>query len=299
MGMFDGLGVNPDELTDDVLTAGTDDGKKEGEQEEPQEEEQQEQDQVEQLEQQQVEQQNEQQGEQQEQQQGAQEALLLQQLQQMQARIQELEQQLQQPQQQDEQQEGEEWTEEQWQQFDDQFLQEFSQAPGRAVFNLIADMLEQYVSPLYSHLQEQNAEQQKLGVIENELIAMIQATDAKGQPLYPDIEELADDLDAYLEEHPELLDVIADQGVRRSKGEIKDGDFGILDTLYRAVKAGAAEKLGQQAYQQGLQQGVQQVQNKKKAELQKAGAINPNPAPTPEEQVINEMMSFRRHGLFG
>jgi hypothetical protein len=206
----------------------------------------------------------------------------------------------QQPQQQQEpQQEEAEWTEEDWQNYDNQFMQEFAQNPGQTVYGLVTDLMEQYLAPIYEHFQAQEQEQVASQAIENELSLLLTATDETGQPLFPGCEEMAEQIDEYLEKYPQFLEGIAQQGMRRSSGEIQDGDYGLLDVLYRAVKAGTTEALGQQAYQTGLQQGAQQAQMKTKAGLPKAGAKNANPNPTPEEEVINGIMSFRKGGMFG
>ena len=207
-----------------------------------------------------------------------------------------LRQQVQPQQQQQEQAEQEDdWTEEDWQNYDNQFMQEFAQNPGQTVYGLVTYLMEQYLSPIYDHFQAQEHEQ----AIENELSLLLTATDETGQPLFPGCEEMADQIDEYLEKYPQFLEGIAQQGMRRSSGEIQDGDYGLLDVLYRAVKAGTTEALGQQAYQTGLQQGAQQAQMKTKAGLPKAGAKNANPNPTPEEEVINGIMSFKKGGMFG
>jgi hypothetical protein len=208
--------------------------------------------------------------------------------------------QLQQPQQQQEpQQEEAEWTEEDWQNYDNQFMQEFAQNPGQTVYGLVTDLMEQYLAPIYEHFQAQEQEQVASQAIENELSLLLTATDETGQPLFPGCEEMAEQIDEYLEKYPQFLEGIAQQGMRRSSGEIQDGDYGLLDVLYRAVKAGTTEALGQQAYQTGLQQGAQQARAKVGAGLPKAGAKNTNPNPTPEEEVINGIMSFRKGGMFG
>lgn len=207
-----------------------------------------------------------------------------------------LRQQVQPQQQQQEQAEQEDdWTEEDWQNYDNQFMQEFAQNPGQTVYGLVTDLMEQYLSPIYDHFQAQEHEQ----AIENELSLLLTATDETGQPLFPGCEEMADQIDEYLEKYPQFLEGIAQQGMRRSSGEIQDGDYGLLDVLYRAVKAGTTEALGQQAYQTGLQQGAQQARAKAGAGLPKAGAKNANPNPTPEEEVINGIMSFKKGGMFG
>jgi hypothetical protein len=200
-----------------------------------------------------------------------------------------------QQQQQEQAEQEDDWTEEDWQNYDNQFMQEFAQNPGQTVYGLVTDLMEQYLSPIYDHFQAQEHEQ----AIENELSLLLTATDETGQPLFPGCEEMADQIDEYLEKYPQFLEGIAQQGMRRSSGEIQDGDYGLLDVLYRAVKAGTTEALGQQAYQTGLQQGAQQAQMKTKAGLPKAGAKNANPNPTPEEEVINGIMSFKKGGMFG
>jgi hypothetical protein len=208
--------------------------------------------------------------------------------------------QLQQPQQQQEpQQEEAEWTEEDWQNYDNQFMQEFAQNPGQTVYGLVTDLMEQYLAPIYEHFQAQEQEQVASQAIENELSLLLTATDETGQPLFPGCEEMAEQIDEYLEKYPQFLEGIAQQGMRRSQGQMQNGDYGLLDVLYRAVKAGTTEALGQQAYQTGLQQGAQQAQMKTKAGLPKAGAKNANPNPTPEEEVINGIMSFKKGGMFG
>lgn len=201
----------------------------------------------------------------------------------------------QQQQMQEQQEQQDDWTEEDWQNYDNQFMQEFAQNPGQTVYGLVTDLMEQYLSPIYDHFQAQEHEQ----AIENELSLLLTATDETGQPLFPGCEEMADQIDEYLEKYPQFLEGIAQQGMRRSSGEIQDGDYGLLDVLYRAVKAGTTEALGQQAYQTGLQQGAQQARAKAGAGLPKAGAKNTNPNPTPEEEIVNGIMSFKKGGMFG
>ncbi len=206
----------------------------------------------------------------------------------------------QQPQQQQEpQQEEAEWTEEDWQNYDNQFMQEFAQNPGQTVYGLVTDLMEQYLAPIYEHFQAQEQEQVASQAIENELSLLLTATDETGQPLFPGCEEMAEQIDEYLEKYPQFLEGIAQQGMRRSQGQIQNGDYGLLDVLYRAVKAGTTEALGQQAYQTGLQQGAQQARAKAGAGLPKAGAKNTNPNPTPEEEIVNGIMSFKKGGMFG
>ena len=200
-----------------------------------------------------------------------------------------------QQQQQEQAEQEDDWTEEDWQNYDNQFMQEFAQNPGQTVYGLVTDLMEQYLSPIYDHFQAQEHEQ----AIENELSLLLTATDETGQPLFPGCEEMADQIDEYLEKYPQFLEGIAQQGMRRSSGEIQDGDYGLLDVLYRAVKAGTTEALGQQAYQTGLQQGAQQARAKAGAGLPKAGAKNTNPNPTPEEEIVNGIMSFKKGGMFG
>jgi hypothetical protein len=43
------------------------------------------------------------------------------------------------------------------------------------------------------------------------------ATDETGQPLFPGCEEMAEQIDEYLEKYPQFLEGIAQQGMRRSQ----------------------------------------------------------------------------------
>lgn len=192
-----------------------------------------------------------------------------------------------------------EWTDEEWQAYDNQFMSDFAANPGRAVVNVVSQLLDQHLAPIYQRFEAQQTEQARNETIEAEFTSMVNAVGADGNPLYPDIEEMADKLDEYLEAHPELLDVVFTQGTNRAKGGVKDGDYGILDVLYRSVKASMTEQLGQQAYQNGLQQGMEQTLQKITAGLPKPGAKNTQQTLTPEDAIISEMMAFKKGDMFG
>lgn len=193
--------------------------------------------------------------------------------------------------------EGKKWTDQDWQSFDNQFYQRFSQNPGKTVYDLVVDIAGQMLGPLQQHVTSQTQQQAVQTAIDGELQLLLTATDAEGNPVFPDSESLAEQIDAYLEKNPRIVDFLADQGIRRANGEITESDVGILDAIYRAVKAEAVTALGKQAFSQGLQQGMASAQAKAGAAVAKPGAKTGTNL-SPEQRIIEEMMVHKRGGLF-
>lgn len=191
------------------------------------------------------------------------------------------------------------WTDEQWRQFDRQFQQEFIKNPGRAVFNLVTGVINQVVNPIQEAIMSQVQSQEQEAAIINELGMMLNAIDESGQLLFPGVEEMAPQIDNYLERHPYLLDLIANQGMARTQGQIDDTTMGVLEVIYNAVKAEAAVNAGKQAYQNGLQQGQKSAQIKNQARLPSAGAKQRSGEVSPEEQIVNEIFAHKKGGFFG
>jgi hypothetical protein len=191
------------------------------------------------------------------------------------------------------------WTEEQWKQFDQQFQRDFVRNPGRAVFNLVNGVLEQAVNPIQETIMSQFETQQRESAIVSELGMMVSAINDAGELLFPGVEDLAAQIDGFLEQNPYLLDVIAQQGMARAQGQLDESAMGVLEVIYKAVQAENALNAGKQAYQNGLQQGQKSVQAKGQARLPNAGAKKTGGAKTPEDQIVAEIFAHRKGGYFG
>lgn len=198
---------------------------------------------------------------------------------------------------QSQQEETQQWTDEQWKQFDQEFQQEFMQNPGKAVFNLVNDVLQQAMAPLQESINGQTVNQEYENAVTGELSLMLNAINDAGQLIFPGAAEMAGEIDAFLESNPYFFDILASQANQRSQGQMDEGTMGVLDVIYKAVQADTALKAGQQAYQNGLQQGQRSAQNKNQARLPNAGAKQNN-AVSPEDQIADEIVSVRRGGLF-
>lgn len=197
------------------------------------------------------------------------------------------------------QDDGPQWTEEQWKQFDQQFQRDFVRNPGRAVFNLVNGVLEQAVNPIQETIMSQFETQQRESAIVSELGMMVSAINEAGELLFPGVEDLAAQIDGFLEQNPYLLDVIAQQGMARAQGQLDESAMGVLEVIYKAVQAENALNAGKQAYQNGLQQGQKSVQAKGQARLPNAGAKKTGGAKTPEDQIVAEIFAHRKGGYFG
>lgn len=191
------------------------------------------------------------------------------------------------------------WTEEQWKQFDRQFQQDFVRNPGQAVFNLVNSVLQQAVNPIQETIMSQFETQQRESAIVSELGMMVSAINDAGELLFPGVEDLAAQIDGFLEQNPYLLDVIAQQGMDRAQGQMDESAMGVLEVIYKAVQAENALNAGKQAYQNGLQQGQKSVQAKGQARLPNAGAKKTGGTKTPEEQIVAEIFAHQKGGYFG
>jgi hypothetical protein len=205
--------------------------------------------------------------------------------------------QVQQGQQNTEQPQG--WTEQQWQQFDQHMEQAYRQNGWKAVWDLVVDAVQQAVNPIYGHFQSQEQASVREQIIDSELSLLLDAVDESGQPVFPDATALQEQIDDFLERHPNFLNLLAQQGFQRAQGQLNEGHLGALEILYNAVKAEAATAIGKQAFNNGLQQGTQQAMAKMGAAIPKAGAKQQNTAASQEEQVINEIFAHKKGGFFG
>ncbi len=194
-------------------------------------------------------------------------------------------------------QEGE-WTPEQWQQYGQQFYQDFTMNPGKAVFDLMQDVINQAVGPLYELLQGQQMTTAQDNAVNDELDLLATITDENGQPLFPGGGELLGQIENLLQQQPYLRDMLANQGIQRANGQIDPSHMGVLEVLYKAAQAEAATTLGKQAYSQGLNQGRQQAHVKSGAALPKIGAKNQNTQLTPEETIVGEIFAHKKGGFF-
>lgn len=194
--------------------------------------------------------------------------------------------------------ESPQWTDEQWKQFDQTFQKEFVKNPGRAVFNLVNDVMQQVVNPIQETIMGQVQSQEQEAAIISELGMMMNAIDDSGQLLFPGVEEMAGQIDNYLERHPYLIDLLANQGMARTQGQIDDTTMGVLEVIYQAAKTEAAVNAGKQAYQNGLQQGQRSAQIKNQARLPSPGAKRSGDA-SPEEQIVDEIFAHKKSGFFG
>jgi len=193
---------------------------------------------------------------------------------------------------------SQEWTPEQWQKFNNQFKQEFLANPGQAVCDLVVDLMQQAIAPIQETFQQQNISQQNEAALTNELSLLFSVDDDSGQYVFPEIEQMTDQIEAFLTDHPYMLDMIIQQNAARASGQFDEGNMGVLDVIYRAVKAEAADAAGKQAYQNGLQQGARSVQTKTNVALGSPGARSQSSA-TPEEQIVSEIFAHKKGGFFG
>lgn len=191
------------------------------------------------------------------------------------------------------------WTDDNWRQFDQHMEQQYKERGWRAVWDMVVDAVHQGVNPIYGHFQGQEQASAKDQAIDSELGLLLDAADETGQPLFPDAENLKEQIDSFLERHPYFLDLLAQQGMQRAQGQIDPNHPGALEILYNAVKAEAATAIGKQAFNNGLQQGTQQAMAKMGAAIPKAGAKQQNTGASPEEQLVNEIFAHKKGGFFG
>ncbi|MGE5423391.1 MAG: hypothetical protein ACM3QW_09010 [Ignavibacteriales bacterium] len=190
------------------------------------------------------------------------------------------------------------WSPEQWQKFDQDFKTAFVQNPGKAVFDLVNDVIQQAVNPIQEAINSNVQTQEQENAIVSELGMMINAVDDSGQLLFPGAGEMTDQIDAFLDQHPYFLELLANQGFERSNGQLEEGKMGVLEVIYKAVQADAAINAGKQAFQNGLQQGQRSAQAKNKAKLPGPGAKNTGDG-TPESQIVSEIFAHKKGGYFG
>jgi hypothetical protein len=203
----------------------------------------------------------------------------------------------QEPQQAEEQQTEGQWTDEQWQDFDRHMSEQYQKHGWKAIWELAVDAARQAVTPLQEVINNQQLTSEQSRAIDSEL-SLLNAVDEDGNPIFPDAEELTADIENFLDKHPYFNDLLFNQYQNRKEGKLDEYDMGVLEVLYKAVKAEKVESLGKQAYAKGLQQGAAQMQAKAGAQMQKPGAKNTNTEPSPEEQIVNDIFAHKRGGFF-
>lgn len=189
------------------------------------------------------------------------------------------------------------WTDEQWKAFDMHMNEQYQKHGWRAIWELAVDAARQAVTPLQEVINSQQLTNEQSMAIDSEL-SLLNTVDEDGNPIFPDAGELATDIENFLDKHPYFNDLLFNQYQNRKEGKLGEFDMGVLEVLYKAVKAEKVESLGRQAYSQGLQQGMNQARAKTGAQIQKPGAKNTNTEPSPEEQIINEIFAHKRGGFF-
>ena len=156
---------------------------------------------------------------------------------------------------------------------------------------LAVDAARQAVTPLQEVINSQQLTYEQSMAIDSEL-SLLNAVDEDGNPIFPDAGELATDIENFLDKHPYFNDLLFNQYQNRKEGKLGEFDMGVLEVLYKAVKAEKVETLGRQAYSQGLQQGMNRhgprpgPRYKNPAQKIKHGA-------SPEEQIINEIFAHK------
>ena len=189
------------------------------------------------------------------------------------------------------------WTDEQWKDFDKHMSEQYQKNGWRAIWELAVDAARQAVTPLQEVINSQQLTNEQSIAIDSEL-SLLTAVDDDGKPIFPDAEELTADIENFLDKHPYFNDLLFNQYQNRKEGKLGELDTGVLEVLYKAVKAERVESLGKQAYSQGLQQGARQTRAKTGAQIQKPGAKNTNTEPSPEEQIVNDIFAHKRGGFF-
>ncbi len=190
------------------------------------------------------------------------------------------------------------WDDNTWKQFDQHMEAQYQQRGWRAVWEMVADAVNQGVNPINERFQGQEAAEARNASIENEVELLFTAVDEDGSRLFPDAESLVEQMDTFLERHPYFLDLIAQQGQNKALGTLDPNDPGALEILYNAVRAEAAGAVGKNAYQTGLRQGIEQVHAKYGAALPKSGAKEQKGSLSAEEQVLQEIFAHKKGGFF-
>ncbi|MBT9169577.1 MAG: hypothetical protein DDT19_02939 [Syntrophomonadaceae bacterium] len=204
--------------------------------------------------------------------------------------------QVEQPQPVKEQKEPRVWDEANWKQFDQHMDEQYAKHGWKAVWEMVNDAVRQGIGPLNERFQSQAEATAKEQAFNAEIEYMLTAVDEEGQPLFPEAEGLADQMDRFLARHPYFHDLLVRQGEQRMQGKLDSP--GALEILYDAVKAESAIQASKDAYKTGRQQGSQQILNKMGAALPRAGAKQQTKTVSPEEQVINEIFAHKKGSTF-
>jgi hypothetical protein len=191
------------------------------------------------------------------------------------------------------------WTDQQWMQFNQQFQQNLTKNPGKAVFDLIVDVAQQMINPLQETIQTQTQSKAVSQAVDSEIAHMIYAVGQDGQPIFPEADSMIQDIQDTLAKYPFLAEQLAQQGMMRQSGQMADDQMGVLEMLYKAVKADKVEALAKTAFNNGLQQGANNLQSKKGATLPNLTTKTQNNNSSPEEQVVSEIFAHRKGGYFG
>ena len=189
------------------------------------------------------------------------------------------------------------WTDSQWQNFNNYMNEQYQQQGWKAVWELAVDAARQAVTPLQEVVNSQQLSSEQSKAVNSEL-SLLNMVDDDGNPLFPDAEAMMDDIEEFLGKHTYFNDLLFNQYKERKAGKLGEYDMGVLEVLYKAVKAEKVENLGKQAYNNGLQQGIQQARAKTGAQIQKPGTKQTNTEPTPEEQIVNEIFAHKKGGFF-
>ena len=189
------------------------------------------------------------------------------------------------------------WDDKQWDDFDKHMSEQYSKRGWRAIWELAVDAARQTVTPLQEVINSEQLTKAQTEAVDSEL-SLLGAVDEEGNAVFPDAGELIHDMEAFLDRHPYFIDLLVSQHQNRRAGKLPDTDTGVLEVLYKAVKADKVEGLGRQAYAKGVQQGAAQAQAKAGAGMQKPGAKQTNTEPSPEEQIVNDIFAHKRGGFF-
>lgn len=189
------------------------------------------------------------------------------------------------------------WDDKQWDDFDRHMSEQYSKRGWRAIWDLAVDAARQTVTPLQDVINSEQLTKAQTEAIDSEL-SILNAVDEEGNAIFPDAGELIHDMEAFLDSHPYFIDLLVNQHQSRRAGKMPDTDTGVLEVLYKAVKADKVEGLGKQAYAKGVQQGAAQTQAKVGAGLQKPGTKQTNTELSPEEQIVNDIFAHKRGGFF-
>ena len=186
-----------------------------------------------------------------------------------------------------------------WNGFEDTFAKQWNASPGRTVFSMVQHIVQQMVNPIQQEFTSQKEATARGQAIEGELSILLTAKDESGNLLFPDAKELQGQVDGFLERHPYFLDLLAEQGKRRNKGQHEEGYLGALEVLYKAVKSDAATALSKTAYTKGLEQGANNTLGKLGAGIPKPGAKQNTETASPEKEILDGIFTHKKGGFFG